>query len=80
MTELGLTESEAGAFLAAWDTELFPAETPPVAEEVERMPAPITTLLYFLAPSDAERVSHLSFTPAPTAVRRAMAVWTAVRS
>lgn len=78
MRELGLTDAEAAAFLAAWDTELFPSETPPVAEEVERMPAPVVTLLYFLPASDAERVSRLSFTPAPTAVRRAMAVWTAV--
>jgi hypothetical protein len=80
MTELGLTAGEAAAFLASWDAELFPAETPPPAEEeaMERMPAPVITLLYFLPASDAEHVSHLTFEPAPTAVRRAMAVWTGV--
>lgn len=77
MLELGMTESEAQAFLASWEGELFtPSEV--VAEEVELTPTEHTTLLYFLPPALTARVSRLDFEPAPTATRRALAVWTAV--
>lgn len=78
---LGLTASEASAFLASWDTAFFgaPVETPVAEEEhlVERTPAPEESLLYFLPPEDVERVARLSFDPPPREVRRALAVWTA---
>lgn len=78
MRELGMTSGEAAAFLSAWDRDLF-APSEDVAEEiVERMPAPVVTLLYFLPPADVDRLATLELTPAPRAVRRAMAVWTAV--
>lgn len=81
---LGLTASEAAAFLASWDAAFFgaaPSETPPVEGErmaMEESLPPETSILYFLPPADVERIARLSFEPPPTEVRRAMAVWTAL--
>ncbi|MBK8173579.1 MAG: hypothetical protein IPK60_25025 [Sandaracinaceae bacterium] len=36
---------------------------------------PIESVLYFLPASDIERISQLTFSPAPSAVHRVMAVW-----
>lgn len=87
LTGLGLTPAEAAAFLASWDAAFFgapPSEIPPGAEDateraVEESPPPEESLLYFLPADDVEHISRLAFDPAPTEVRRAMAVWSAVR-
>jgi hypothetical protein len=81
LTGLGLTRTEANAFLASWDVAFFgaPAEQSERSLAAEEMPPPEDSILYFLPPGDIERLSHLSFDPAPTEVRRAMAVWSALR-
>lgn len=73
MTGLGLTVSEAEAFLASWEGELF--DEVPVAEEVEEA-WERSSLLYFLPPALTDRVSRLDFDPAPIATHRALAIWT----
>jgi len=73
MTGLGLTVSEAEAFLASWEGELF--TSPPVAEEAEEA-WERTSLLYFLPEALTERVSRLDFDPPPSATHRALAIWT----
>ena len=79
MLELGLTDSEAQAFLSSWSSQLFPpTEDEIVTEESEESVPDTTTLLYFLPPALAEQVSRLTFSPEPVATRRALAVWTAV--
>lgn len=87
LTEIGLTASEAAAFLNSWDAAFFgtaPHETPPSevlrerAVEEESAP-PEGSILYFLPAADIERLARLSFDPPPSEVHRAMAVWTALR-
>lgn len=75
MTGLGLTVSEAEAFLASWEGELF--SPTPVAEEVVT-PWERTSLLYFLPDALTDRVSRLDFEPPPSATHRALAIWTAM--
>ena len=87
LTEIGLTPDEADAFLAAWDEAFF--GPPPTEEDVveipaseriaEETPASEESILYFLPAADVERVATLTFEPAPTEVRRALAVWSALR-
>lgn len=84
LTGLGLTAAEASAFLTSWDSAFFgaPTETPVVERAeiaVEESPPPEESILYFLPAEDVERIAHLGFDPPPTEVRRAMAVWTALR-
>lgn len=79
MLELGLTSSEAQAFLSSWSSQLFPPTERSPSEIVTEESVPdTTTLLYFLPPALVEEVSRLTFSPAPVATRRALAVWTAV--
>lgn len=79
---LGLSEPEAAAFLASWDAAFFgPASATPTALEedipLEETPSPEESILYFLPAADVARLSRLDFEPAPTEVRRAIAVWSA---
>lgn len=91
MRGLGLTDGEIDAFLRAWDAQLFERRT--LAQNVTTdelaldRRGPITDIpspppdavLYFLPAATCDSVSTLSFEPAPRAVRRALAVWSAVR-
>ncbi len=82
LSAIGLTTSEAEAFLASWDSAFF-GEAAVAEEIVERTPAEESlpaehTILYFLPPADVEQLTTLTFDPPPTAVRRAMAVWSGV--
>jgi hypothetical protein len=83
MRELGMTSAEIAAFLGSWENELFgpPGEgtvEQPVEEIVEERTVLRSTLLYFLPASMTDRVSRLTFTPTPSATRRALAIWTAI--
>ncbi len=75
MTGIGLTVSEAEAFLSSWDGELF---TPPPVEEERAIEEAWerNSLLYFLPPAMTDRVSRLDFDPPPAATHRALAIWT----
>ena len=78
MTELGLTSSEIDAFMRAWDATLFgqPGVVDVLRADGER--APTETVLYFLPPSSLDGIATLTFDPAPRAVHRALALWTAL--
>jgi len=77
--ELGLRRSEADAFLASWDRELFAEDLAEESPEERAAPEiPFDALLYFLPPALVERVSEIAIEPAPRAVRRAMAVYTRI--
>lgn len=81
LTGIGLTDDEASAFLASWDEAFFgdaagEHERTPAAEEI---PPPEDSILYFLPETDVARLAELELTPAPSAVHRAMAVWTTLR-
>lgn len=79
MRELGMTDPEIAAFLGSWENELFGAPGEVVVEEIpEERTMLRNTLLYFLPASMTERVSRLTFSPAPSATRRALAVWTGI--
>lgn len=68
LVALGLTESEADAFVRAWASELFAV---PAAREA---PAIVDSYLLYWAPTSAvDRMAELTFTPVPTRVVRAMA-------
>lgn len=83
LSEAGLSDDEVAAFRRAWDATLFPAATASAGEVVTAtpmagglmMPRTRDALLYVLSAEDAERFATLTFTPAPTAVRRAIVVW-----
>jgi hypothetical protein len=76
MTGLGLTVSEAEAFLASWEGELFTSRTDERAAEESEEAWERTSLLYFLPEALTDRVSRLDFDPPPSATHRAMAIWT----
>jgi hypothetical protein len=79
MRELGLTSSEAGAFLAAWDATLFGGAAPAAIDVLtadETEPAgPIVSYVYFLPEAAVDGIARVSFEPRPRAFRRAFAVW-----
>ncbi len=86
MLELGLTPSEADAFLDAWSSVLFSqGGTVPIDTlTADRFggdgdPAPRETFLYFLPEPSADGIAELSFDPPPRAVHRAIAVWSSLR-
>jgi hypothetical protein len=80
----GLTDPEVAAFRAAWDGALFGDDpfwgSAVTAVVTTTPPAPIvrpptTSLLYVLPAAAADGVAVLTFTPPPTAVRRAIVMW-----
>ncbi|MEZ4247153.1 MAG: hypothetical protein R3B99_02795 [Polyangiales bacterium] len=70
---IGLTDGESDAFVRAWDHALFGE-----LDSVDGIPAPVHSILYFLPPGACDQVATLRFDPAPTEVRRALAVWVRV--
>ena len=81
MTELGLTSTEIDAFMRAWDATLFGASGAVDGRSVDGDDgdaAPTETVLYFLPPTSLDGIATLTFDPAPRAVRRALALWTAL--
>ncbi len=95
LRELGLTTSEVGAFMRAWDTTLFSnsgahagattdgiavTDMPVDVLSVDGDPAPRESFLYFLPEPATDGVATLQFSPAPRTVRRALAIWTALRA
>lgn len=89
MRVLGMTDGEIDAFLRAWDAQLFEGtlhaqnvatdELTVDRRAVTDPPPPADSVLYFLPTETCDGVSRLAFEPAPRAVRRALAVWGAVR-
>jgi hypothetical protein len=86
LREAGLTEPEIEAFHRAWDTVIFgnaplsaaPAAMPVAVSTTVPPAAPATpsrTILYVLPLSSVEALATLSFSPPPTAVRRAIVAW-----
>ncbi|MCA9609510.1 MAG: hypothetical protein KC619_28120 [Myxococcales bacterium] len=86
MTELGLTETEIDAFLAAWDATLFGDGVEDrrgvdvdvlTADrtQLDGVFAPVHAILYFLPTRTCNQVARLSFDPPPREVHRALAVW-----
>jgi hypothetical protein len=77
----GMTDAEIAAFHRAWDGPIFgatgaTAESPVTATPIIARPlAPSRSVLYVLPASSADQLATLSFTPPPTAVRRAIAAW-----
>lgn len=84
MLELGLTESEADAFLGAWSSVLFSEGGATVDIPLDRLSvdgelAPRESFLYFLPEPSTDRIAELAFDPPPRAVHRAIAVWSPIR-
>ncbi|MBX7191101.1 MAG: hypothetical protein K1X94_03535 [Sandaracinaceae bacterium] len=84
LSEAGLTDDEVAAFRRAWDPTLFPSTvastttTPTTAAPVAGglfLARSRDTLLYVLSAADADQLSTLRLTPAPTRVSRAIVVW-----
>jgi hypothetical protein len=85
----GLTEAEARAFRRAWDATLFgPSVTAAAAAAAEApiatatpaagafaVPEPWTSVVYVVPESTADGLATLRFSPAPSAVRRAIVAW-----
>lgn len=82
MLGLGLTESEADAFLRAWEPALFgPGRVALDVLSADGDPAPRESFVYFLPAASLEDLAHLSFDPAPRGgVHRAIAMWSVLRS
>ena len=78
MTELGLTSTEIDAFMRAWDATLFGASGAVDGLSGQGDAAPTETVLYFLPPTSLDGIATLTFDPAPRAVHRALALWTAL--
>jgi hypothetical protein len=79
LAELGLTAPEIEAFMRAWDGALFAGGIDGIPADVlvaDKKQLPADSLLYFLPPDACDAVTRLTFDPPPTAVRRALAVWT----
>lgn len=75
LAELGLTPSEAAAFLTAWADELFG----PPSTDAARRGAPIArppqdVLLYWMPPSAIDAVATITVEPSAAALRRAFLV------
>lgn len=89
---LGLTTSEAEAFLRAWDAQLFQATPGPdvladhravdtlsadeTVDDATMAAASVESFLYFLPSEDVDGIATLDLDPPPAHVRRAMAIWT----
>jgi hypothetical protein len=78
----GLTDAETGAFRRSWDTTLFGSTVvatvttiPPVAAMPMVPPTPSSSVLYVLPLGSADALATLRFTPAPSAIRRAIVAW-----
>jgi hypothetical protein len=94
MREIGLTDGEVDAFLRAWDERLFGLTPTGVDRTVldtlaaddlrttdeDGELAPAESFLYFLPEPSVDGVARLTFDPPPRSVRRAMAVWSALRA
>jgi hypothetical protein len=81
LREVGLTTEEINAFRRAWDETLFGHAPPATVTTIPSVTAapqavgPTTSILYVLPESAAGLLSTLTFSPPPSAVRRAMVVW-----
>jgi hypothetical protein len=87
LREAGLTSDEIDAFRRAWDDTLFGHDvtvsatiTSGTTAVVTATPMPIaptvtTGILYVLPEPAADALATLTFSPPPTAVRRAIVVW-----
>lgn len=78
LLEIGLTPAEAEAFLRAWAPTLVGATASVDRLSVDGELAPRESLLYFLPAAATDRLATLTFDPPPRAMRRAIAVWTAI--
>ena len=79
MSQLGMTAEETQAFLRAWGDTLFgPSARDGDGIIADRPMAPQTTFLYFLPEASTAQIAELRFEPAPSALRRAFAVWVAL--
>jgi hypothetical protein len=78
---LGLSESEADAFMRAWGDELFGAAPLRTTREARRSPVVARDeLLYFLPDYVLERIAPLTIVPAPSTVHRVILVRLPVRA
>lgn len=88
MRQIGLTESEADAFMRAWEPALFgpgqvAIDTLSVdgTPSVDGDPAPRESFVYFLPAASLEDLAHLDFDPPPRGgVHRAIAMWSVLRA
>jgi len=82
MLEIGLTQSEADAFMRAWEASLFgPGQVPIDTLSVDGDPTDRESFVYFLPGAALENVAHLDFDPAPSGgVHRAIAMWSMLRA
>jgi hypothetical protein len=82
MLGIGLTQSEADAFMRAWAAALFgPGRTAIDTLSADGEMADRESFVYFLPEAALENVAHLDFDPAPSGgVHRAIAMWSALRS
>ena len=74
LTERGLSDDEASAFLTAWDCELFGTDPTLPAHAGTVLHPLVDSLLYFLPPGAVDGVARLDATPPPRAVHRAFLV------
>lgn len=74
MAELGMSPPEIKAFMDAWSEALF------MPNGFDGLRSPSDAILYFLPPQTIDTIAKLEFDPAPRAVKRAFAVWSAVDS
>lgn len=78
---LGLWEGEAAAFHRAWDPTFFDggaAAALDLSASSTTLPTLEESIVYFLPPELCERIATIELDPPPTAIRRAMAVWTSI--
>ena len=80
MLAIGLTQSEADAFMRAWDSALFgPGRVAIDVLSVDGDPAPRESFVYFLPAAALENLAHLELDPPPAhGVHRAIAMWSAL--
>lgn len=81
LSAAGLTDDEVAAFRRAWDGELFGDGAMTSGWVTTVMPSapaarpPTTSILYVLPSAAADAIAVLSFSPPPTAIRRAIVLW-----
>lgn len=82
MLALGLTQSEADAFMLAWEPALFgPGRVAIDTLSADGDPADRESFVYFLPAAALENVAHLTFDPPPNGgVHRAIAMWSVLSS
>ncbi len=82
MLEIGLTQSEADAFMRAWEAALFgPGRTAVDTLSADGEMADRESFVYFLPDAALENVAHLDFDPTPSGgVHRAIAMWSMLGS